>query len=163
EARSVMWSLVCDSETNGRRFVSLNVAGINVLSWSNGEARVAIDTDRDLSSTFRGLIREHRTDRTYGSERLIEIRACVEAMRQGESDIRRAFDSTLQKYADLGWKRNQRANEHRDDWRVKLAMIAGFGISAPAYADGNRMGLPAMSQERLASDLDTENRELAGT
>lgn len=160
--RARMWSLICDTKTNGRDFISVNVAGINLLSWSRGQARVAIDLSQPLAQELQEEITANQTSRSYEAEALVEAYVDLDSLlTEPKTDFRAAFDWTLQKYADLNWRRNMRANEHRDDWRIKLALITGREIPPPAYVPTERIGLPMAAGESNPSG--SGSIDLSGT
>lgn len=106
EVGPAMWTILCDPIANGRKYVRLNVAMNNMVSWSDAAMRVIVDMGHDMPASLSEEIQRKRTQRRYKAENLIETE--VEPPRLLEdSELVTVWRLTLQAQAEHDWVRNQ--------------------------------------------------------
>lgn len=147
ESNDAVWSIQCDGHTSGTAFVVVNVGSVNTASWSDQALRLVVDREQVDTESWAQLAGISKTDRTYASYPYEEIQISAEALLDGiPKEVMSAHESALSQQLAQPWQRNQRANWHRDDWRVKLAMLTGRDLPVPSYVPEGRVGLTVESQ-----------------
>jgi hypothetical protein len=136
-----IWSLLATRITNSQDFVGLNVQNFNVISLSD-KLRFVVDRD-----AVRTVEPEFDLDRyvsfsNYQMESLVQVEVDDETPVAVREEFERAYRDLVQRLATANWTKNGQHHNHRDDIRIKLALLSGEAVPAPGYVEKNRFGLP---------------------
>lgn len=138
-----IWSIQCNGWSNGAEFVVLNVGQVNMVSVNRDGLRMLVWCAKDMDRDLRSLINSISTESHDKESGTIQI-GVSDSVRGSDRypELVGAHREAVRVVASENWKINNRWKWHRDDWRVKVAMLRKTDVSAPSYVPQDRIGLP---------------------
>ncbi len=161
EKANECWAIVTVDE-NESSFVALNVSGTNVISLGD-KYRFVVQRDLvsepALDTTLQDFIAwdQYRT-RKY----LVQVYVDSRTSDRARAELDRVQELTLQRLAK--GKIGVQGRNHRDDIRVKLAVLTGEDIPAPGYVPESTRGLAyglRRVEQRKSAGHGSEGAEVA--